>query len=176
MPRREMKFEVGHFYHIYNRGKDKKSIFFYERDYLHFLELWQKYLSSYSLSVIAYCLMPNHFHILLRIYAESDVSRFMSIVLNSYAKWLNTKYNRSGPLFSERFKAVHVDDPNFLLHLCRYIHLNPFTAKLVRRIELWRYSNYLEFIDKRNGRLFDKTFRDESVSYTHLTLPTKVSV
>ena len=105
--------------------------------------------------------MPTHFHFLIRIKGETDFSVFMSRLLNAYSKAFNKKYNRSGPIFTERFKHVEISQPEHLTHLCRYIHLNPLKAGLVKNINDWPYSNYLEFIEQRNGELFDAIFRDE---------------
>ena len=161
MPRRYLLFEPGHFYHLYNREANKEPMFFYDSDYLHFLKLWRKYALSSPITLVAYCLMPTHFHLLVRIDAPLDLSKIISVMLTAYAKWLNTKYNRSGLLFKDRFKAIHVDQQEHLLHLCRYIHLNPFAAGLVNNVEKWPFSNYLEFIGKRKGGLFDINFRNE---------------
>ncbi len=79
-------------------------------------------------------------------------------MLNAYVKAFNKKYNRIGPLFSHRFKSIHVDRDNYLVHLCRYIHLNPLKANLVTELINWTFSNYLEFVGKRNGKFIDKDF------------------
>lgn len=86
--------------------------------------------------------MPNHFHILLRQLRDDGVREFISKVSNSYTKYLNTKYGRSGPLLQGEFKAVSIETDEQLLHVSRYIHLNPFVAKLVNKHEDYNYSSY----------------------------------
>ena len=154
MPRRKIKFQKGYNYHIFNRGINKQKIFFEKENYLHFIRLLKKYSKEFDISILAYCLMPNHFHLLTGITGEKDLSVCLSSLLNSYVKAINKSYNRKGALFSNRFKALHVDKDNYLIHLCRYIHLNPLKAKLVTDLKDWQFSNYLEFIGKRKGSLF----------------------
>ena len=158
MPKRSIKFIKGFYYHIYNRGLNKQRIFLETYNYLHFLKLLTKYTSHFEIKVIAYCLMPNHFHFLLRNDGDKDISGFMSTMLNAYVKAFNKKYNRTGSLFSHRFKSIHVDRDNYLVHLCRYIHLNPLKANLVTELKDWPFSNYFEFVGKRNGKFIDKDF------------------
>jgi len=118
----------------------------------------KKYSKKFHISIIAYCLMPNHYHFLLRQDGPFSISDFMQAVFNSYTKAFNKAYHRSGTLFEGRFKAVHVDRDSYLLHLCRYIHRNPLDSGLVTQLEDWPYSNYLEWIGMRDGTLFDPEF------------------
>lgn len=161
MPRRKTIFAKDYYYHIYNRGAEKQNIFFETENYYYFLRLMKRVLPKYAITFIAYCLMPNHFHFLIKLVGEADVSSFMSRLLNAYVKAVNKRYNRKGLLFNERFKPILVDDENYLVHLCRYIHLNPLKAGLVKDLKDWPFSNYLEFIGLRNGSLFDPNFRNE---------------
>ncbi len=158
MPRREMVFAEGHFYHIYNRGAQKQKIFYDADNYLYLLQLLSKNLARYAVSTVAYCLMPNHYHFLLRVDENGNLSKCMAHTWNSYVQALNKKYKRKGPLFAERFKAIHIDKPEYLAYLCRYLHRNPLRAGLVDRLEKWAFSNYLEFAGLRNGSLFCPTF------------------
>ncbi len=160
MPRRKNKFTTGHTYHIYNRGANRERIFFSKDNYLYFLKLLKKYSRKYQIAIIAYCLMPNHYHFLLRQDGETAVSRFIGVLFNAYAQALNRQTGRSGALFEGRFKDVHVDNDAYLLHLCRYIHGNPVKAGLVLAPEEWPYSNYLEWIGERPGKLVDHDFVD----------------
>jgi hypothetical protein len=107
------------------------------------------------MNVIAYCLLPNHYHILLEQKSDYPVSRFLSGLFNPYVQRVNQIWGRKGPLFADRFKHVHVDREEYLVHLCRYIHLNPIQAGLVQNLEDWLYSNYLEWIGKRDGKIID---------------------
>ena len=110
------------------------------------------------MSMIVYCLMDNHYHFLLRQNGVIEISKFMQAVFNVYTKVFNTKYKHSGTLFEGPYKAIYVDKNEYLLHLCRYIHRNPLEAGLVVKPEQWHYSNYAEFIGKRNGTLVDHEF------------------
>lgn len=124
----------------------------------HFLELNDKesFHIKYSagkeslVEIIAYCLMPTHIHLVLRQLKDAGISSFMSNVLNSYTRYFNTKNIRKGPLWEGRFKSVSVDTDEQLLHLTRYLHLNPTTSFLVAHPDDWEFSSYREFIGKKN--------------------------
>jgi putative transposase len=160
MPRRKNQFTAGHYYHIYNRGIGRDKIFFNEGNYEYCLRLIKKYLTEHQLSIIAYCLMPNHYHFLIRQNGEPPLSRFVGLVFNAYVQAVNGQQERQGTLFEERFKDVHVDKEEYLIHLCRYIHANPVKAGLVNKPEEWPYSNYPEWIKARPGTLVDHAFID----------------
>lgn len=98
--------------------------------------------------VICYCIMPTHIHIALKQIRDNGISVFMGNVLNGYSRYFNIKYKRKGPLWQSRFKNILVENDEQLLHLTRYIHLNPVTANLVNKPEQWDASSYKEFIDK----------------------------
>ena len=161
MPRRKNIFTTGHYYHIYNRGANRERIFFNQENYAHCLRLVRKYSQEYQIAIIAYCLMPNHYHFLLRQDGETLISHFIGVLFNAYAQALNRENGRSGALFEGRFKDVHIDNYAYLLHLCRYIHGNPVKAGLVPMPEAWAFSNYLEWIGERPGKLVDYAFVDE---------------
>ena len=118
----------------------------------------KKYSVELSVAVVAYCLMPNHYHFLLRQDALDAAGLVAQRVFNSYVKMFNKRYDRTGTLFEGRFKAIHVDREGYLLHLCRYIHANPVKDGLVPRLEDWPYSNYHEWIGARRGSLVDMAF------------------
>lgn len=100
------------------------------------------------IEIIAYCLMPTHLHLILKQIREGGISIFMSNILNSYTRYFNIKHNRKGPLWESRFKSVLVETDEQLLHLTRYIHLNPVTSYLVNSPEEWPASSYLEYLLK----------------------------
>jgi putative transposase len=150
MPYRDIKFCVSEYYHLYNRGNNFQPIFFERKNYLFFLQRLREHLTSESVELVAYCLMPNHYHVL--VYLKTDeLSSLMQSFGLSYTKAINTRYRRVGSLFQGPFKAVHVDRIEYLLHLSRYIHLNPVMARLVRQPEQWEFSSYLDFIGQRKG-------------------------
>ena len=161
MPRRKMGFAKGHYYHIFNRGADKRAIFHEKENYLFLLRRVKKYARMFRISVIAYCLMPNHYHFLLRQDEDDSIGTFMHRVFNSYVKAFNKHYGRQGTLFEARFKSLHVDNEHYLLQACLYIHANPVKDGFVTQPEAWPYSNYLEWIGERDGRLIDREFVKE---------------
>jgi len=108
--------------------------------------------------MIAYCLMPNHYHFLLRQDGASAAGLLAQRVFNSYTKAYNRRYEQSGTLFEHRYQAKPIWTHSHLLHLCRYIHINPVRVGLVADPADWPYSNYLEWIGERNGPLVDRGF------------------
>jgi REP element-mobilizing transposase RayT len=102
--------------------------------------------------VVAYCLMPNHFHLLVQP-LDDQLSRRMQRLSISYTKAINKRHGRSGALYQGQFQAAHVDRDEYLLYLSRYIHLNPVEAGLVRRPEDWEFSSYREYVGLRQGTL-----------------------
>ncbi|MFZ4621899.1 MAG: transposase [Bacteroidota bacterium] len=155
MSRRKILFEKGKYYHVYNRGCNRLDIFREEENYRFLTEKIASSANDCHISVIAYCLMPNHYHLLVRQDSDVPVSRFIQTIFNSYTKAFNKRYERTGTLFEERFEAKEVDTDEYLIHLSRYIHLNPVKAKLVPACEDWEFSNYREWIGLRQSLLFD---------------------
>jgi putative transposase len=150
--------EAGRYYHVYNRGCNREDIFANERNYVFLLRRMKAYLCDYALSLIAYCLMPNHYHFLMRPDEDNVLSRFIQRLFNSYTQSFNRQQGRSGTLFEGRAKSVLVETDEYIVHLCRYIHLNPVSAGLVQRPGDWKYSNYLEWVEQRDGPLVDRDF------------------
>ena len=153
-----MKHISGQYYHIYNRGVEKRDIFAREENYRFLLRRVKEFLPNYPVTFIAYCLMPTHYHFLTRAEEDGGISPFLQRVFNSYTQAFNRQEERSGTLFEGRAKSVLIDENSYLFHIARYIHLNPVRAGLVKRPEDWIYSNYLEFIGLRAGTLFDAAF------------------
>ena len=158
MPFRGDVFARGHYYHLYNRGAGRNLLFFNAEHYEHCLRLIKRYHERYGAAVIAYCLMPNHYHFLLRQESDEPLSKFIGVLFNAYVQAVNRQQGRKGTLFEGRFRHAWVDREEYLIHLCRYIHLNPVHAKLVTRPEHWPYSNYPEYIGQRAGILTDEAF------------------
>ena len=110
-----------------------------------------------SFSLISYCLMPNHFHLLIGQNTDVSISALMLRLSGSYAKFFNKKYERVGSLFQDQFKSVHVKSNPQLLHLSAYIHLNPVTAGLIKTLDIsYPYSSYPEYVGVRAGSLCRK--------------------
>ncbi len=160
MQNRDYKtFREGEYYHIYNRGNQKQKIFLDEADYKNFLKrclitlnlvpsdshnLRIQPLALNSLSVICYCLMPNHFHFVIRQNSNIGINRFISKVCTSYASYFNKKYNQVGHLFQDTFKAKLIDSDEYISYLSAYIHNNP------DRPESYPYSSFNEIINPKN--------------------------
>lgn len=151
MPRRMVSFTPGSFYHIYNRGVNRLPIFLEPRNYPHFLHLLDRHLTHDGAVIAAYCLMPNHYHLLV-CNDSGSLSTCMQRLGMAYTNSVNRAYGRVGPLFQGRFKAVAVEEDAHLLQLSRYIHLNPIAAGLVGKPAEWPYSSYAHYLGlKRNS-------------------------
>jgi hypothetical protein len=105
--------------------------------------------------------MPNHYHLLIRQEGEQQAGLLPRRIFNSYSKAFNRRYDHVGTLFEGRFKAVLIETDSHLLHLCRYIHANPVKDGMVETIKQWPYSNYLEWVGLRGGKLVDREFIDD---------------
>ena len=150
MPRRDVPLIAGHYYHLYNRGHNRAPIFFDEENYAFFLRQLRKYVVPTHACVIAYVLMPNHYHLLLQAQTDS-LSHAMQLFSISYTKAINKRIQRTGSVFEGVFQAKRVDRDEYLLHLSRYIHLNPYTSYIVKDIPsltTYTFSSFLEFQNK----------------------------
>ncbi len=145
MPVRRFAFSLGEFYHVYSRGVDKRAVFLDENDNKRFVKLlflcngsrpvvFRDYkdisladldMGEKLVSIGAYCLMGNHFHLLLKEVTEGGIVKFMSKLLTAYSSYFNKKYQRTGALFESEFKATHANTDEYLKYLFAYIHLNP---------------------------------------------------
>lgn len=169
------------YYHIYNRGIDKRDIFLDDGDYKMFLGFLKRYLISppdrdkkggvssnnmqnevgprrfgyrtdlyEKIMLISYCLMPNHFHLMVKQTTKEAITDFMRALSNSYVKYFNNRYERTGPLFTGKYKAVLIEGEAYLLHLTRYIHLNPSDLGLARSdLVNYPYSSFSEYLGRR---------------------------
>ena len=142
-----------HYYHIYNRGVNRGSIYFSKENYRFFLDRLAKYFNIETAWIIAYCLMPSHFHLLVYPLTDDFGNRVMQPFSVSYTKAINKRRERSGPLFEGPYQARLVDKDRYLLHLSRYIHLNPVSADLVDRAEDWEFSSYRNYIGLRREEM-----------------------
>jgi REP element-mobilizing transposase RayT len=155
---RHLQFAQGCCYHLYNRGANRASIFLDDADYIAFLTRLQKATLLHGATVLAYCLMPNHFHLLLRQDGEDRSGKAVQCASNGYAQYFNRRHNHTGTLFQGRYQRILVADDEYLRHLCRYIHTNPVKDGFALLPELWLYSNYREWLGLRTSRLFDPAF------------------
>lgn len=165
----------GEIYHIYNRGNNKERIFFDEQDYRAFLfrlglgigikldELNKNDLTKSPKSRVritkspdglfklhSFCLMPNHFHLLIEQCSDISISKLMSKVCTSFSMYINKKYKRVGHIFQDRFKSVIIENNQQLMWTSAYIHTNPIKDKIVMNPYEYRWSSYTDFSDNRN--------------------------
>ena len=141
-----MKYQDQSYYHIYNRGAHKENIFYSDDQYLRCLNLLEKYSPKYSVSIIAYCLMPNHYHLVIRQNENGSISRCIQTTFNAYSQTVNLMEQHSGTLFQGKAKAKQIDSESSLIQVIRYVHLNPVRAGLVQRPEDWHFSDYRNWI------------------------------
>ncbi len=151
MPRRHIQFLAENYYHIFNRWNNQQKIFLEPENYRFFLERLHRYYAPVNIDLIAYRLMPNHFHLLIYLQREVDFSNIMRSFSVSYIKSFNRWHQRVGHLFQGDFQARLINADNYLSHVCRYIHLNPVKAKLVKFPEDWKYSDYRAWIENKNS-------------------------
>ncbi len=151
-------YQSGAYYHIYNRGRSRLSICHEPNDYLDILKKLKQYSHKYSIAIIAYVLLPNHYHFLVRQDQQPRASLLPQRIFNSYSKIYNLKYQHSGTIFEGSAKSKIVTTNAYLLHLCRYIHANPVLHGIAPTLDQWQYSNYPEWMETRKGILLDRAF------------------
>ena len=198
MSYRSVSFANSEFYHVYNRGVDKRTIFRDATDYRRFLELLYLSNSTHSINIRdirkvfdivyvydrdqqyvhigAYCLMPNHFHILLTPLRENGVQNFMQKLSTGYSMYFNKRYERTGTLCESKFKAQHADSDEYLKYLFSYIHLNP--AKLIEPhwkdpgvFDLGKLKTYVEGYEYSSLRDYLEVYRTEEKILNPETFP-----
>ncbi|MEP2771213.1 MAG: transposase [Fulvivirga sp.] len=176
-----MDFQRGQFYHVYNRGNNSQPIFFTEGNFIFFLKKVRDHLSP-LIKVVSYCLMPNHFHFMVYVpdspgdsespgELSKQITDAIAIILRSYTRAINKKYNRTGSLFqqSTRAKLLENRDRNYPFICFHYIHQNPVTANLVKTMDEWIFSSYIDYAGLRDGTLCNK-----SLAYDFLEIPKDV--
>lgn len=184
MPRRRIIFSENEYYHVYNRSVGSEKIFNNKSNCLRAMELINYYRFNVDVSyshirrlqsdirdkklssiyssaplvyIISFVLMPDHFHFLLFQFKENGILRFISQFQNSFAKYFNTKYNRYGSLFSNRFKGVRIESESQLFHTVRYIELNPVTSYLISfdKLSSWSFSSYFFYTNPDSRSFFN---------------------
>lgn len=172
MPGRTIPLVNNQYYHIFNRGSDKRDIFLQTRDYKRFQQTFYYYqftgpklrFSKFAKSdlkifkpdqanklveIICYCLMPNHFHFLIKQLKNNGIPTFISNLCNSYTKYFNTKYPRVGPLLQGKYQSVLIETDEQLIHTSRYIHLNPVVSKITTDLNSYLWSSYPEYVTEQ---------------------------
>ncbi|OGD83365.1 hypothetical protein A3J17_03145 [Candidatus Curtissbacteria bacterium RIFCSPLOWO2_02_FULL_40_11] len=179
MPLRKTPIATNEIYHVINRGVNQQPIFGNKYDYERISQLIFYYQfanlplrfsflkrltkgergklfenlkkSSRLVTLLAYCLMPNHFHLLIRQEQDNGISKFLANLQNSYTKYYNSKHKRTGHLFQGQFKAIRIEKEEQLLHTSRYIHLNPYTAYVVKtadNLKEYPWSSLIQYVSK----------------------------
>jgi len=153
----------GHYYHIYNRGNNGENLFFEERNYDYFLKLYIHYIYPIA-DTYAYCLMKNHFHLLVRINPKLNLlgfqnleglnySQYFSNLFNAYTKSINKNYHRTGSLFEKNFKRILIDDDSYFVQLVCYIHRNPQKHGFTKDFRTYAYSSYQTISQQKQSRI-----------------------
>ncbi len=145
MPRKP-RIEIPGYYHVLNRGVERRTVFVEPEDYEHFIELMCSYAREYGIQIHNYCLMGNHYHLLLEI-NRPVLSKYMRQLGMNYAVYFNKKYRRSGHLWQGRYRSWYVTDEAYLYALMRYIEHNPLRAELVKHPQEYPYSSLHAFLD-----------------------------
>jgi putative transposase len=141
MPRAARASVGGVCYHVLNRGNGRREVFLKDGDYQAFLKAIGHACVEVPMSVLAFCLMPNHFHLAVRPHKDGDLSRWMHWLLNTHVRRYHQHYHSGGHIWQGRFKAFPIQEDEHLLAVLRYIERNPVRANLVRRAERWAWSS-----------------------------------
>jgi putative transposase len=144
-----MKYEDNSYYHVYNRGAHRAVIFPSDKHYELCRKLLIKYAEKYFVSISAYCLMPNHYHLILYQKPGGSISKCVQTTFNAYSQTINVQCEHSGTLFQGKAKTKYIGSDIYILDLIRYLHLNPVRANLVKRPENWPFSDYSEWIGEQ---------------------------
>ena len=169
MPRIARGETVGGIYHIINRGNMRMQVFNDAEDYDYFLDLVQKAAKRENIEIHAYCLMPNHFHLLLVPKEEKSLSRFMQWVMTSHVRYYHKKNKTSGHIWQGRYKSFIVEKESYYITLIRYIEANALRAKLVLNAEDWDYGSLMEREEKHRVLLSEPYMQleEEWVNYVN---------
>ena len=141
MPRAARASVGGTCYHVLNRGNGRKRVFHKDADYEAFLKALGHACVEIPMPVLGYCLMPNHFHLVVRPDQDGDLSRWMHWVRNTHVRRYHRNYHGSGHIWQGRFKSFPIEEDNYLLTVLRYVERNPVRANLVKRAEQWEWSS-----------------------------------
>ncbi|MBN1527093.1 MAG: transposase [Candidatus Omnitrophica bacterium] len=152
MPRIARIIAIGYPYHITQRGNCKQVVFNEESDYSTYIRLLTKYSTEYRLSILAYCLMPNHVHLITIPQKQNSMARTFQVCHMKYAQYFNEKYNMSGHLWQGRFYSCPLDESHFSAAI-RYVENNPVRGKLVSSAENWPWSSALAHCHRKDDML-----------------------
>lgn len=159
------QFGAAGYYHVYNRGNNKQDIFLDDEDrkcflfrmrealYPEFVTSRRKPLPEGAFTLLAYCLMPNHFHLLIRQNLSTPISQLIKKVCTGYSKYFNKKHERVGHVFQDQFKAIGISNDSYLLWVSAYIHQNPKVGGLAESLPEYPWSSYRDYLGLRSGKL-----------------------
>jgi putative transposase len=180
---RKVTFANEEYYHIYNRGVDKRDVFLDDNDYLRFLKNLREFNSNLLreerlraqnatssefdsdsesnsdealVEIIAYCLNRNHYHLILKQNSEKSIEKFMQKIGTGYTNYFNKKHERGGALFQGKFKAIHINSNEYLLYLSAYVNRNNFIHAYNGNSKEWKYCSAPDYLGKRDGTLCNK--------------------
>jgi REP element-mobilizing transposase RayT len=174
MSKPQIPFEPGYLYHLFNHASSDESLFMEHKNFHRFLMNYRKYIVPVA-DTFAYCLMPNHFHLLVRIKNHKTIRKLISKeheekdylahqfgnLQNAYARYFNIKYQRKGPLFQTRIKRKKINSGNYFKQAVQYIHMNPVYHEFVDNPGDWKYSSYSSYNSKRKTLVN----RDDFISF-----------
>jgi len=165
MPRKERITEPG-FYHVISRGVERRNVFLHSDDFDKFFSILYKELKSYDVILHTYCLMSNHYHLLIET-KKSNISDLMKRVNSLYSIYFNKKYNRSGHLWQGRFSSYYLYDDVHFWYVAKYIERNPIKANMVNLVDNYKYQSFFQwkFKDKyfeliKDSKIFDMTLQE----------------
>jgi len=172
MPRKAREKSKSGFYHVMLRGINRQIIFMDEEDNKKFLQILFNVKGISGFKLFGYCLMENHIHMLIKTEKE-ELSQIIKRIGSRYVYWYNSKYNRTGHLFQDRYKSQPIEDDSHFLATLRYIHQNPLKAGLCKKLSDYEWSSYKDYCNKKGitdtsfaldllGKYFFKFMREES--------------
>jgi putative transposase len=178
MPRIARAVAVGFPHHIIQRGNNRQKVFFAQETRKKYLSLLKEYLEKWDASLLVYCLMSNHVHLLIRPNLEESLAKIMQGVSLCYTQYFNRRYKKTGRLWESRYHSCIVDKERYLWMVARYIEQNPVRAKIVRNAENYSYSSARAHItgeeDKILGEaLFSEDERSEYIRFIKASIPEK---
>src|SRR3989344_2879303 len=215
---RKTPFVENEYYHIYSRGVEKRKIFLNVKDYNRFVALlyimnqtgsfrmdnflrdnkndlvniFNEKTDEPLVSILGYCLMPNHFHLILYEHKENGISKFMGKLLTAYSMYFNTKYDRSGPLFTHPFRSEHINNEPQYMYIFSYVHLNPLSViynnwkeagvknkkEAEKFLENYQWSSYRDFLEKDRSEtiIIDFSLIPEYIKKMELDLKTQEKI
>lgn len=156
------ELEGKQFIHVMVQGINKETIFLTEREKLEYIKLLNQYKNEYHITIIAYCVMNNHVHVLVHVKDIEDLTKYMHKINTSYGIYFNKNRKRVGYVYRDRFKTQVINDEKHLYNCIIYIHNNPVKANICQNANEYRYSSYKEFLHKENEDFMVKIFKDRN--------------